>query len=356
MTDPQIQLAATFAFLTYVGETLTSCQPEISEYEAELLGEGMKALDLAPDWQLAWGPLAYRFPPSRQYDNFMFVARRDGEYVVAVRGTNSTAPLDWLFEDFWVVPEEPWSKVVRVKRPAGLHPAISAGTNLGLQRLLRTPIQGRVPGSGTHLVDFFAGQLAGRSSATVTVTGHSLGGALAPALALYLADTRGREGGWDPRGVTQLASVAFAGPTPGNADFATYLDQRIGAVARRVVNPLDLVPMAWNVDTLEAVKHVYDDIDHPVAPDLPERGAIDALVGLIKVAGLHFAQYHASGAGLVTLDELKDHGAPNFLAQALWQHVDGYENQLGISGLRQRLVEIFDDWCRHQPPCVCPGK
>lgn len=357
MTDENRKLAATFAFLTYIGETLTSPQPAIAEQEADLLREGMKALDLAPDWDLVWGPLAYRFPSTLTglYDNFMFVARRGDEYVVAVRGTNGKAALDWLFEDFWILPEFDWSNITNITPPPGLHPRVSAGTHLGLSHLLGAPIRGQVPGSGTHLVDFFREELRSKPSAEVIVTGHSLGGALSPALALFLADTQGRRNGWDPGRAASLSCVAFAGPTPGNRDFALYLDQRIGSVTERVVNPLDIVPMSWDVKTLKAMPDVYSAIEYPGRPSTLERLAIDAVVALLELDHLHFAQYHPSGPGLVTLGELKDHDAASFLGQAGWQHVVGYENQLGIPGLRDRMNQVFDSWCRRHPG-VCPGQ
>lgn len=352
MSREDLELAATFAFLTYVGESLTSPQPAIAEQEAELLREGMTALGLAPDWELAWGPLAYRFPLARLYDNFMFVARRGDEYLVAVRGTNGKAALDWIFEDFWILPESDWSAIAGVTPPPGLHPRISAGTRLGLARLLGTPIRGRVPGSGTCLVDFFREELRSRPSAQVKVTGHSLGGALSPTLTLFLADTQGRKEGWDPGRAAALACVAFAGPTPGNPDFARYLEQRIGPVSARVVNPLDIVPMAWNLGSLKKTPDLYSAIEHPVGPSTEERLALDAVVDMLELGHLHFAQYHESGPGLVTLGELKGHDAETYLEQAFWQHDDGYENQLGIPGLRDRLSQVFAAWCgRH--PGVC---
>lgn len=347
------QLAATFAFLTYIGESLTSPQPAIAEQEADLVQEGMTALGLAPEWDLVWGPLLYRFPLAELYDNLMFVARSGDDYVVAVRGTNGKAVLDWIFEDFWIVPESDWSAITGVTPPPGLHPRVTAGTHLGLSRLLGTPLRGQVPGTGTHLVDFLRSELRTRPAARVTVTGHSLGGALSPTLTLFLADTQGRSNGWDPGRSATLGCVAFAGPTPGNRDFARYYDQRIGAVSARVVNPLDLVPNAWDVESLKKTPELYSGIEHPVRPTTAERLALDGVVDLLEIGGLRFAQYNQSGSGLVTLGELKDHDADSFMAQAAWQHVEGYEDQLGISGINSQLSQVFADWCSRHPG-VCP--
>ncbi|MGH9905070.1 MAG: lipase family protein [Pyrinomonadaceae bacterium] len=53
----------------------------------------------------------------------------------------------------------------------------------------------------------------------ISVTGHSLGGALSPAVALWLSDTKAQ---WDPSGRSSLACLPSAGPTSGDQAFATY--------------------------------------------------------------------------------------------------------------------------------------
>ena len=43
---------------------------------------------------------------------------------------------------------------------------------------------------------------------------------------------------------------AYAGPTPGNDDFASYIEERFGDRLHRIFNPLDVVTHAWNVGDL----------------------------------------------------------------------------------------------------------
>ncbi len=354
MADADVQLAATFAFSTYIGELLTSPQPLIAEQELALF-QGALDHDL-PGWEVVWGPVLYRFPITKSglYDNFVAVARRDDRYVVAIRGTNGHAPLDWVFEDFWLTPEEEWARFAGIDKPHRLNPKMTHGTYLGVSKLLFLPARGSVPGQGQTLIQFLNGALAAGGDAAVMVTGHSLGGALAPTVALYLKDTQGRPDGWDPAGGASLTCVAFAGPTPGNADFARYLDQRLGTDATRVLNPLDIVPMAWA--GLDDIAGVYGDIQHPVHPSEVDEIAIDAIRELLRLAHHHFAQYHESGDGLVTLGRITDHDAPSFMGQAGWQHVDGYESQLGIPDLRKRQIEeVYDPWCAANPSVCPPG-
>ena len=76
----------------------------------------------------------------------------------------------------------------------------------------------------------------------ILITGHSLGGCLASALAPCVADWRGSAFG--------ISVYTIAAPSPGNADFAAYYnalftDQSGDSTAFRFFNSLDVVPNAW---------------------------------------------------------------------------------------------------------------
>src|SRR5262249_24914525 len=152
---------------------------------------------------------------------------------------------DWLLEDGSVSIQVPWPTG---NPPPGSNRQISHGTFRGLS-FLRTLRPGpHQPGAGSLLSDSLAAGLNG--SPMITLTGHSLGGALAPALALFLSDTQGT---WDPAMRTKIACLASTGPTPGNRDFADYFNSQLGPVTTRFWNTLDVVPHVWNADGVVAI-------------------------------------------------------------------------------------------------------
>jgi hypothetical protein len=76
--------------------------------------------------------------------------------------------------------------------------------------------------SGIGLKSYLEAVVAdSREAIEIYVTGHSKGGALSSTLALWLADTQGRdhvrdEDLWDPEKKAQIYAYSFAGPTAGN--------------------------------------------------------------------------------------------------------------------------------------------
>jgi hypothetical protein len=98
------------------------------------------------------------------------------------------------------------------------------------------------------------------------VTGHSKGGALAPALALFLSDTQRNDQipvwhhyQWNPAHRAKIYCYAFAGPTPGNTAFANYFNQQLGRRFFRYANTLDIVTLAWQSEKLRTMSGVYGD-------------------------------------------------------------------------------------------------
>ena len=129
----------------------------------------------------------------------------------------------------------------------------------GLDELSST----RLPGTGLL-------ELLGSLAAThgdeleLVVTGHSKGGALAPALALFLSDTQRNDEipvrryyQWNPEHRAKISCYAFAGPTPGNTAFASYFNQQLGRHFYRYANKLDIVTLAWRSEELRKISQVY---------------------------------------------------------------------------------------------------
>jgi hypothetical protein len=178
---------------------------------------------------------------------------------------------------------------------------------------------------GEALISFLRGE-AERRPIEITVTGHSKGGALAPALALTLAETA-------DLGPATVHCAAFAGPSPGNAAFAERFarrfDGRHGGHFDRVVNPRDVVPHAWESTSLKRVADLYD--PGPACP-LPLQLWVDAIER--QVGSLGYAHLDGLYAAVGPTDT-----KPSFAAQMVYEHLDGY---LAALGLEPRTTDFFN--------------
>jgi hypothetical protein len=201
-------------------------------------------------WHVVWGPAIFQSteknrkcrnnPEGAKYaDHAMYVAYNStiNYYVVAIAGTNECSVYDRLL-DVLV------GKMVAFTaggRPAG---NVSSGTWTGIGNLRGMPD----PSSQQPLKAFLDGKAG--PGATLVFTGHSLGGALAPALAFYLYPTRGR---WQ-----NVYVVPTAGPSPGDeafkdafsASFPTVVVSGVknpayGFWNAMIWNQFDIVAHAW---------------------------------------------------------------------------------------------------------------
>lgn len=214
-------------------------QPEnIASYIAE-------AAPTAADWEVVWMPAPPKQKQQQQQPatpvNFAYVAhdRRTGHYVLAIRGTYPN-PFNAAY---WADGQQDSPFGTMVDWPGAPGARISAGTSQGLEGLLALQ-----DADGQSLQDFVqglppaSGSGATRSSTaqpSVTVTGHSLGGTLAPVLALKLSQSVP---------AVDWSSVSFAGMTPGNEAFAALFGpgSTFAGPVRRVFNTLDSVAYGWN--------------------------------------------------------------------------------------------------------------
>ncbi|GLH77004.1 hypothetical protein SSBR45G_19120 [Bradyrhizobium sp. SSBR45G] len=219
----------------------------------------------ASDWRLAW----LAAPPDPP-DNFAFMAYSASSkaYAVAIRGTypNPFSPAYWDDGD----EDSPFGDMVEWPGASGAK--ISAGTSKGLTNLLALTDQG-----GVSLQDAIGRLPAG---SRLAVTGHSLGGTLAPVLALSASERCPSLDVW---------ATSFAGMTPGNEAFAalfgtgTKLDGRV----RRVYNRLDTVAYGWN-----AVWATHD-----FYQPAPKGGPIVAAMLLATAARLELGGYDYAPIG-----------------------------------------------------------
>lgn len=164
-----------------LGADLSGDLQTIETILAQRIGQALEdATGEIGKWTLAWGPAVFQaqFWGSHRADNLIYIAKRDigdsitSELVVAIAGTNTSSPFDWLVENIVVNPQAPW---LYGFPPADLKPMIAAGTATGLVILQSLAPGPKMPGAGKSILNFIEHGLITRVN--ITVTGHSLGGA-----------------------------------------------------------------------------------------------------------------------------------------------------------------------------------
>lgn len=216
---------------------------------------------MGSDWITIWGPVVWVNPAQgvREFvvDNTMacYYSSSQSLFVLAIAGTNPASVYDWGQEDVDIKALVPWTNICPISGPDSGN--ISTGTRNGMKALLGMQSGGFSMVSA--LVAFIKKQnIAG---ATIALGGHSLGGALAPCMGLYLCDNRVALELDNPNLAKQkIAVYAYAGPTPGDYKFADYYASRIkdASIAySSVYNEIDIVPQAWGLETLKTIPTIY---------------------------------------------------------------------------------------------------
>jgi triacylglycerol lipase len=333
------QTAFVLSTLTGLGSILFGSVEEIERTLAKEIDLGLELFEKEIGrWRVVWGPGVYQAPGSSVADNTMYMAQNASDtssgtqLVVAIAGTNPFSIYDWCEESFDPAPDkmEPWRFG---NPPSGSQPKIAAGFFRGLRHLQQLQPSSDLPGVGMTLQDALQAETA--SQVNVTITGHSLGGTLAPSLALWLFNTQNR---WDPAGRTTIFSVPFAGGTAGNADFAHYSDAQIGSNITRVHNELDIIPRFYTETGLKECPDLYKPFIEP--DDLVKR-LFDIAVANSK--GGNYTQINRAAPALlgqINQDLIDRHAFPfwNFFLQALYQHTIAYAEALQI----RKLIPIFE--------------
>jgi Lipase (class 3) len=215
------ELAMTLSTLAYVDENTTATQQQmIREINAGLDETGYGS------WQVVWGPAL-----NADRSNLIYAARNSvtSQFAVSIRGSDFSFWLNWI-EDLAVVTLVPYDEFVST---ASNTVQIARGTAIGLRQILRMQ-------DGTESLETF---LTGAPEGTpILITGHSLGGCLASALAPCVAEWVGS--------ASSISVYTIAAPSPGNAHFAAYYntlftDASGCSTAFRFFNSLDVVPNAW---------------------------------------------------------------------------------------------------------------
>lgn len=312
------QIMLNFSYMAYYGFGLVGSDQENGLAISKDIQRALKTWKVVKNqWDLVWGPCVSAFIGSRHDDNMMFVVRNredPAQYVIAIRGTNPVSLQDWLFEDFNVLPMVKWPYGEDKGRGK-----ISKATETGLKCLHAMRAPADVPGEGKSLFEFIRDELEDKPQASICVTGHSLGGALAPTLALWLKDIQAEQLSTQ----AHISTVAFAGPSAGNKDFAQYSDQRFGADCIRVANSLDVVPYAWSTKSLLKLYTLYT--PHWLLPGPVLAAGFSAMIA-ISLPG----RYHQINADTPSLQGNFRSLLHNYFTQALYQHVVGYPEIMGL--------------------------
>ena len=298
-------------------------------------------------WTTVWGPVVYESSVdifhhtvySGVEDNAVFVVKGSDSggnpvYVVAIAGTNPKSIItDVTTEDFdMTLAAWPYG----VPASLGLSPNITQGTLDGVGYLLGL----QDPTTNDSLAAYLQGVQG--TTATVIVTGHSLGGALSPALALALfgdpGNTASGGAGLDPATWGAVYVYPIAGAAVGDQDYATFYDTTFPQATDTqketwnllVWNSLDVVPHAWN--QMSAVPTLYPDLD----------ASSPCLTSIMTALG------NAGGSRYVQLQNQELEGtfaAPTvplnpvsaLVAEVLYQHVWSYFDLLNVPGARIAL-------------------
>jgi len=267
-------------------------------------------VNLIGNWACVWGPVVVAADSKAL--NTMYIAHNSdtNQYVVGIAGTDSQSVLDWLLEDFYVVQKVDWPYVNGMDPM----PMTSRGTSIGLNYLLGMAV---VSGNDhIHARDF----LQNVNATDVTVTGHSLGGALAPAYALYLNDTKNQ---WTNGNAVTISCHPAAGATPGDKAFSDYYTSQLANTTNRVWNAHDVVPHAFEQDMLSEIKTIFE--PENITPDYI-KAAIDAIK--LAIIGKNYTQLMPDVPGFASTG---CDSSTTFFDELLCQHICAYANYFQVS-------------------------
>lgn len=269
------------------------------------------------NWQVVWGPaLNYSLGVVKEEkktkikyhaNNSMFVAKATNKpiYIVAIAGTNSLSLFEMFSEDIAVKKVKAWNS----NKPEQGH--ISEGSMTGLDKVL-----GKFKyGASETLMEFFATEVQqhGKDNMEIITCGHSLGGALSPLVALKIKETYP---------AIPVSTYPTAGPTSGDTAFAKYLEDTLGAGNYiSVINTNDIVPMAWEQETLKEIPFVYDNkqfqfIKSPqfIRKFITDHANVTGFARIAKETEQTFEGQPKNANG----EDVK------FMEEALYQHLDVY--------------------------------
>lgn len=301
---------------------------------------------IGDDWETVWGPVVYSHDKNSSFaraDNTMgvYFSKKESLFVIAIAGTNSISSFGWMKEDFHVNKTAVWKDLTGKGKGD-----ISQGTATGLVILVD-----KMKDKARNDKKLLAGikeyiESNNITQAEVAVTGHSLGGALSPALALYLSNKRKE---WSANATIQMSTYPTAGPTIGvdrvdsitrrhkQDSFPAYYEQEIkikNIKYHSVINSLDIVPLAWNKENLARIPKLYED-----------NGIKDVSFGTMALAAVLNTQKKpkkkSKGKSFKDLEAIK---------QYVYRHIEPTEVKKGIfDNKTEKEIKRFFEWLSKNP-------
>ncbi|KAJ8129202.1 hypothetical protein O1611_g4430 [Lasiodiplodia mahajangana] len=317
---------------------------------------------LTGNWAVSWGPRVYKvyYPDSESTppDNTWFAAVDDIQKicVVAIAGTNIISLQD-LYQDFdvlEVVDFDAWVSqwtAEDIPEPEDAFPIFdqpstraycAKGTCSGVRNILNN--------TETRYGDSIRiGQYL-RSldpTYTIVVTGHSLGGALAPiaALGLVKAKLLGNH--------QSVKVVPSAGVSPGNELLAASYSERfpvetLGGKGYQVFNAdyyniYDIVPQAWSPDRnddrnlhriLDEILHLSDDL-RPLFDCIMRKVIGVSQLSQIKYSPLPGEPFDGPEPPSLIETPLE------IIRVIIQEHLDAYRDEIGITEFLDRFQKSF---------------
>ena len=234
-------------------------------------------------WKLVWGPVIWKVKPeddSGGPDLAWYIACDESvicwdddeprpTYVIAIAGTQTRSVHTWLNSNFDVtvpIDFKSWVSHLRAD-PNTLNlpeanvalggPYLARGTARTVWQLLTEKAPQGAQAQGKSLLEFLKSKSQSNPEVRFITTGHSLGGALSPTLALVLVEV-------DAILRDSILTYPIAGPSPGNDALAAFFsetllpipakqddlpeDKRYQVWNSNLVNKYDPVPQAWCAD------------------------------------------------------------------------------------------------------------
>ena len=342
MPTPKEFTNASMAFLAYTGESIKVDPTTVFQIASQINQLLPTYPNLNNDWQIIWGPALYSSDELdlKQQANLTFVAQSRStptSYIVATRGTVGDNIWEWLSEDL-EADLLPWPTPSALEQAPFVSKATTDALTVVLSTIPPTTVPAGyspLPGAGTTLADFLA-SLTGKGAIEICFTGHSLGGAIAPGLALWFKQAQGAVTvplndiyypmpAWDVNTDASISCVSLAGPTPGNQIFSRYFGDLLKDTYDRIYNTNDAVPHGFaELGQLEAL------YEPSISMTDLEKAGLDAFRLRVIEEEVKQLTYYANLPNSKPFTCALNPADTTYPSQALYQHINAYELQFNL--------------------------